>query len=284
MQDFALLRHVSIGQYIAGESVVHRLDPRTKLLATLLLTIAIVFATSYLANALLLLACLAMLAASGISFRYVWGTIRPALPVLAFFAVLQLVFSPAGFGADSAPAIWLQWGPLQVSSAGVQVVVISAARFLDLMILAILLTGSTPLGQLARGMEDLLHPFRRLGVPAHEIAMVGTIALRFIPILAEQMETIMKAQASRGADVSGGSRLHFIRTARATLVILVPIFLEAFRRAEDLVVAMQARCYAGGAGRTRLRRSAMRPADYGVVGATVVVVVALIAFGGYLPF
>jgi len=285
MQDFASLRHITIGQYLPGESVIHRLDPRTKITIVLLLTIAMTLNTSYLANVILLLLCLGLLWASQISLKFVLGTVRPALPLIIILAILQLVFYGDVPVTTSLPVVTLlRWGPVNITSSGIQLVVISLLRFLDLMILASILTNTTPMAHLAYGIEDMLRPFSRLGLPAHEISLIGTIALRFVPILAEQMETIMKAQASRGADLGTGGRLSFIRTTRGMLVLIVPLFLDAFRRAEDLIVAMGARCYAGGRGRTRLVQLRMQAVDIAILIATAVVTVVLIVFRVQFPF
>jgi len=285
MQDFAFLRHLTIGQYLPGDSFVHRLDPRTKITLALLLVIALTVNVSYLANIALFALCLGLIAAAGLSLRYVLGGVRPAVPVLLFLAVFQLLFLGDTPLQSAIPRhVFWQWGPFSISTIGFQVAVVSLLRFSSLTILVSLLTNTTPMAYLAYGIEDMLRPFRRLGVPAHEIALVGTITLRFVPILAEQMETIMKAQASRGANIGAGGRLGFLRSARGMLAFVVPLFLDAFRRAEDLIVAMEARCYAGGRNRTRLVQLRLGPADDAVLAAALVITVALVVFRARFPF
>lgn len=275
MQDFALLRHITIGQYLPGESFVHRMDPRVKITVVLLLALALTVNTSYLANILLLALCVALIRAAGISLGYVLNGVRPALPFILVLSLMQLAFYGNPAVTTSLPAVtFLHWGPIFITSNGLQLVLVSLARFVDLMILASILTNTTPLAHLAYGLEDMLRPFGRLGVPAHEVSLIFILALRFVPILAEQLETLAKAQASRGADLGTGGRWRFWRTARAMLVLIVPLFLDAFRRAEELIVAMEARCYAGGRGRTRLVQLQMRPVD-----AIALIVSAFIAAG-----
>jgi len=285
MQDFAFLRHVAIGQYLPGESLIHRLDARVKLTLVMALTIALVANTSYIANGVLFVICLGLIGAAGLPLRYVVGVLRPALPVLAFLALFQLLFLGDASVVTTAPRlVFWQWGPFNVTSSGVQLVVISLLRLIDLTVLATLLTNTTPMAYLAHGIEDMLKPFSRLGLPAHEISLVGVITLRFVPLLAEQLETIMKAQASRGANLGAGGRLCFVQNTRAVLVLIVPLFLDAFRRAEDLIVAMEARCYAGGKGRTRLTDLRMTPADAVILAAGLLCSAGLVALARRFPF
>jgi energy-coupling factor transport system permease protein len=285
MQDLAFLRHVTIGQYLPGESVIHRLDPRVKITTVLLLIIAMTLNTSYLASIILLVICLAMIGVSRIPLHYALGMIRPVLPLIIVLAFLQLLFYGDVPVTSSLPVTTLlQWGVVRITTSGVQLVIVSLLRFVDLLILTSILTNATPMAHLSHGLEDMLWPLSKLGVPAHEISLVGTIALRFVPILAEQMETIMKAQASRGADLGTGNRFNFVRTTRSILVLIVPLFLDAFRRAEDLIVAMSARCYVGGKGRTRLVQFRMRLADYLFLIAAVGVATTLILFRLRFPF
>ncbi|MGQ9666653.1 MAG: energy-coupling factor transporter transmembrane component T family protein, partial [Anaerolineae bacterium] len=226
MQDFALLRHITIGQYLPGDSLVHRMDPRVKITVVLLLALALTVNTSYLANILLLALCLSLIRAAGLSLRFVLSSVRPALPFIIVLSLMQLAFYGDPAVTTSLPAVtFLHWGPIFITSNGLQLVLVSLARFVDLMILASVLTNTTPLAHLAYGMEDMLRPFGRLGVPAHEVSLIFILSLRFVPILAEQLETLAKAQASRGADLGAGGRWRFWRTARARLVLLVPLFL-----------------------------------------------------------
>jgi len=253
VEDFEFLRNVTIGQYLPGDSFVHRLDPRTKMTVMILMVLPITFTLSYLANLLLVLVCLGFVALSGISVKYILSGVKPALGMITILALMQLFF----YGDTYVPAnmqivTLFHWGIFHVTNGSVQLVFVSIMRFLSLLFLASLLTNTTTTTGLTHATEDMLRPFAFLKVPAHELSLVLTIALRFVPILAEQLETIMKAQASRGADMGSGGKLQFIQTTRQVVVLVVPLFINAFQRAEDLVLAMESRCYTGSAGRTRL--------------------------------
>ena len=274
MDDFEFLRHVTIGQYLPGNSLLHRLDPRAKLLAFLLLVTAVTFTPSYLGNALLLATVLALILLSRISVRYALQGLRPAVPMIAVLAVMQLLFLGDFYIPSAGLRTLLRWGPIHITTGGVQLVVVSICRLVELMLLVSLLTFTTTLTELTHGMESLMSPLARFGFPAHELSLIATIALRFVPILAQELETIVKAQASRGADFGRGGRLHFVRRTRELLPLLVPLFLDAFRRAEDLILAMEARCYMGGRGRTHLVRFRSSPRDY----------LAVIVLGLYTAF
>ena len=274
MDDFEFLRHVTIGQYLPGNSLLHRLDPRAKLLAFLLLVTAVTFTPSYLGNALLLATVLALILLSRISVRYALQGLRPAVPMIAVLAVMQLLFLGDFYIPSAGLRTLLRWGPIHITTGGVQLVVVSICRLVELMLLVSLLTFTTTLTELTHGMESLMSPLARFGFPAHELSLIATIALRFVPILAQELETIVKAQASRGADFGRGGRLHFVRRTRELLPLLVPLFLDAFRRAEDLILAMEARCYMGGKGRTHLVRFRSSPRDY----------LAVIVLGLYTAF
>jgi energy-coupling factor transport system permease protein len=263
MEDFELLRYVTIGQYLPGDSIVHRLDPRTKISVFLFLTLAVTFNRSYTANVILLGVTLGLVWLSGIPLRYIFAGIMPALPFILILAILQLLFysnayTPYGMTTQTL----FQWGWIHVTNGSVQLVVVSLMRFVELLFLTSLLTNTTTLADLTHGTEAMLRPFSRVGLPAHELSLVATVALRFLPLLAEQLEIIMKAQASRGADIALRGRLRFVTTARQAAVLIVPLFVDAFRRAEDLILAMQARCYVGGRGRTSYIRLRFERLDY----------------------
>jgi len=265
--EFELLRYITIGQYLPTGSVVHRLDPRVKLVAFALLVAAISFNGYYAGNIILTAAVLLLLYLSQVSMAYALKGVRPALPVILILAVMQVLVPPQPFLAGRGTCtVVANWGGIHLTDCTVRLIVISALRFFQLILLTNLLTFSTSITELTHGTESLLRPLQRIGFPAHELAMVAAIALRFAPILAQEMERIMKAQISRGADFGGGSRWRFFRRTRRLLPLLVPLFLNALRRAEELILAMEARCYVGGRGRTRLVQLQSRPADYLALG------------------
>lgn len=267
MSQFEFLRHVTIGQYLPTGSLVHRLDPRFKLLAFGLIVVAATFSNSYVANGVLLAIIFLLLLASRVPVGYTLQGVRPALPTLLFLAVFQILLPPQQFGAagDCTP-VW-QWGFLQLTDCTLRLIVISAARLVELIVLTSLLTFSTTTTELTYGTEGVLAPLQRVGFPAHELALVVTIALRFVPTLALQMERIVKAQIARGADFGTGGRFRFIHMTRRLLPLLVPLFLASLHRSEALIVAMEARGYTGGKGRTRRLKLRARPADYVALAA-----------------
>jgi energy-coupling factor transport system permease protein len=227
------------------------------------MTIAVTFSISYAANIILVLATLGLVLLSGIPLKYIFSGLKPALPVIIVLAVLQLLFYGEAYTPyGMASRTYFEWGWIHITNGSVQLVVVSAMRFIELLFLTSLLTNTTTLTDITHGIDDMLQPFSKIGVPAHELALVATISLRFVPLLGEQLEIIMKAQASRGASVAHRGKLQFINRARQVAAFIVPLFVDAFRRAEDLILAMQARCYAGGQGRTRFVRLQFRSADY----------------------
>ena len=284
MEDFEFLRNVTVGQYFAGDSIVHRIDPRTKITVLIILAIANSFITSYTGNAILLAVCTAYVIASGISLRFILSGVKPALPIIIIYALMQLLF----FGEAYAPyglatKIYFEWGIITISNGSIQLVIVTLMRFLEILFLVSLLTATTTTTDIAHGVEGMLKPFQRLGVPAHEISLIGTISLRFVPIFAEQLETIMKAQASRGADFGGGGVWQFVKTTRQMVTLVVPLFVDAFRRAEDLILAMEARCYMGGKGRTSITRFRLTNTDYSIMIANLIFAIALIALRNRFP-
>ncbi len=249
MINFELSRNIPIGQYFPTGSVIHRLDPRTKILATFFLLLTVTAARSLIAAFCLLALLLILTRVARLPLRYVLRTFTASLPLLAFFLLLALLFlgwqEPAG-------QIYFQWSWLRVTRLAVQSLALSLTRLLCLLLLISLTTLSTTITQLTYGVELLLLPLRRFGVPAQEIALINTIALRFVPTLAEELERVMKAQASRCGEIGNVSLRRPVQLARTLLPLIVPLFVNAFRRAEELAVAMEARCYVGGKQRTRL--------------------------------
>jgi len=285
MEDFELLRHITIGQYLPGDSIIHRLDPRTKLSVFLFITIAVTFSISYVANVILVLVTLSLVLISRISLRYIFSGLKPALPLIIVLAILQLLF----YGGQFVPygmqtKTYFHWGWIHVTNGSVQLVIVSAMRFVELLFLTSLLTNTTTLTDITHGIESMLQPFSRIGVPANELSLVATIALRFVPLLAEQLEIIMKAQASRGADIAHKGKLQFVTTSRQVAALIVPLFIDALRRGEDLILAMQARCYVSGRGRSSFVRLKFARVDYVAYALGLVFSVVVLAFYYTYPF
>jgi energy-coupling factor transport system permease protein len=240
------LREITIGQYIPGNSVVHRLDPRTKIILTLAYMILLfalnnfygyIFPIGFIVLATLL---------SGISVRYLLRGLKP----LVF--IITLTFLLNSFMIKGR--VIYELGPLEITYEGLSQGAFMAIRLILLITGTSLLTLSTSPISLTDGIERLLSPFKKIGVPAHELAMMMTIALRFIPTLLEETDKIMKAQMARGADFESGN---LVKRAKNLVPLLVPLFISAFRRADDLAMAMEARCYRGGENRTRMKELKM---------------------------
>ena len=261
MSEISAFRHVTIGQYLPYGSLVHRFDPRAKLVMFALLVATVTFADSYTASLLLLAVLLGITHLSRVPLRYALQGLRPALPWIAIFATLQLLFYKGQAGGQECQILW-SWGFIDITTCSVRLVALMVPRLLEFMILISLLTLTTSTTELTHGLERLLSPLKRLRFPAHELALVFTIALRFAPTFAQELEKIMKAQASRGADFGEQGRLRFIQRTRNTLPLMVPLFLNALRRAEDLSLAMEARGYMGGSGRTSFVQLKAAPQDY----------------------
>jgi energy-coupling factor transport system permease protein len=259
VSEFSAFGHITIGQYLPRDSIVHRLDPRAKILMFFLLVAAVAFANSYSASLLLLVALIIIVHLSRLPLRFALQGLRPALPWIAVFATLQLFFYRGQYGPEACSVIW-SWGYINITSCSLRLITLMVPRLLEFMILISLLTLTTSITELTHGLDRLLSPLKRF--PAHELAMVFTIALRFVPTLAEELEKIMKAQASRGADFGEQGRMRFIQRTRNLIPLMVPLFLSALRRAEDLTLAMEARGYTGGAGRTSFIQLKSVPRDY----------------------
>jgi energy-coupling factor transport system permease protein len=248
-----LQRYVAVGQYLPRESAVHRLDPRTKITLVMLLMVVTFLVGDFTGYGLLLLFLVALFALGQIPLGYAARGLRPIVFLLLLTFALNLFFSGVRGGTPL-----LQLGPLVITSQALSRAAFIALRLILLVVATSLFTYTTSPMALTDGMERMLRPFRRLGVPGHELAMMMSIALRFIPTLLEETERIMKAQMARGAEFQRGNLL---QRARALLPILVPLFVSAFRRADELALAMEARAYRGGEGRTRMRELQFAPRD-----------------------
>lgn len=262
---------MTLGQYYPGNSFLHKMDPRAKILCTMIFICAIFLANnpwSYLVVTLFTALCISL---SGVPFRLIVKAVKPLWVILVFTLVIHLLTTP---GTEI-----FRLGPVKITEEGVRNGVFMTLRLVFLIAFSSLLTYTTSPIVLTDGIEALLVPFRRFGVPAHELAMMMTIALRFIPTLLDETDRIMKAQSSRGADFTAGN---IWQKAKSMVPLLVPLFISAFRRADDLATAMEARCYRGGEGRTKMHRLVYTGNDR-IAFAAVLVVVAVLA-GMYFYF
>ena len=238
------LKDITLGQYFPGNSFVHRLDPRSKILAVVMYIIALVLCKSFVSYGVMFLLRATAIKVSKVPLKSILGGLKPIVFLACFTAVLNLFTTP---GQTVLVKVWV----LTITLEGVFNAFFMVVRIMMLIAGTFLLTYTTSPILLTDGLESLLSPLKKVGAPIHELAMMMSIALRFIPTLIEETDKIMSAQRARGADFESGN---LIQRAKALIPLLVPLFISSFRRADELAVAMECRCYRGGAGRTRLRQ------------------------------
>lgn len=254
-----MFKHVAIGRFVPGDSPVHKLDARVKLVLGIAFAVVVFLVRSWFAFAILTAYVFIAIALSQMPAVFVFNSLRPVLIVIAFTSVLHLLFTPGTH-------LW-SWGPLVVTREGIEAAALFGFRLLLLLVGLQAITWTTAPLAMTSALEWLLKPGQRIGIPAHEIALMMTIALAFIPILVDELERIVKAQTARGADFTSGG---FLRKLRALVPVLIPLFVSVFRRADDLSVAMESRGYRGAHGRTQWRQQPIGIADYAVLGASLV--------------
>ncbi|MCI8589467.1 MAG: energy-coupling factor transporter transmembrane protein EcfT [Clostridiales bacterium] len=258
-----MLKDITLGQYFPGHSFLHRLDPRNKIVLTFLFIVALFLAKSMLSFALVVVFTAVLIIISGISFKVLLKGLKPLLFIIVFTMILNLFFTK---GADEAPIISFYF--IHIYRKGITYAVYMIIRIVCLLAgTGVLLTYTTSPIALTDGIEQLFAPLSKIKVPVHEFAMMMTIALGFIPTLVEETDKIMSAQKSRGADFSSGG---LIKRSKALIPILIPLFVNSFKRAYDLATAMECRCYRGGEGRTRMNRLHFGGLD--VVGLSLLIV------------
>ena len=262
-----MLRDITIGQHFPGDSLVHKFDPRMKLVLTIVYIILLFAASNPLGLTLSLVFLVAMYGVAKIPFKLITKSLKPILPIILFTAVLNLFF----VSGEGEPLVhfWV----LNIYAEGLRYAILMAVRVMALIAGTSLLTYTTSPIVLTDAIEQLLKPLGRLHFPVHELAMMMSIALRFIPTLIEETDKIMSAQKARGADFDTGNLL---QKAKALVPLLVPLFISAFRRADELAVAMECRCYHGGEGRTRLRQLKFEARDYLTLAGSAVLVAVVI--------
>lgn len=256
-----MMNNITIGQYIPGDSILHRSDPRTKILLSVLFMVVIFMVNTFWTFALITAFTILCVVISGVPLKYTLRGLKPLLLIIVFTAVINIFTTSGKPVYDVFPLRYVTWEGLILAAK-------LATRLALIIISGSLLTFTTTPILLTDGIEKLLQPFKRIGVPAHELAMMMSIALRFIPTLLEETDKIMKAQAARGADFDSGN---LVQRAKSFVPVLVPLFVSAFRRADELATAMEARCYRGGTGRTRMRQLAFTGVDFRVTLVTVIV-------------
>ncbi len=244
------LRDITLGQYFPGSSPIHRLDPRAKLVALICYIVALFLGEGLMTYGVLLLTLAAVVVSSTVSLKALLRGMKPVVFILVFTAVLNIFYTPG----EPLVSFWI----FTITREGVVHAVFMVVRILMLISCTFLLTYTTSPLALTDGLESLMGPLKKLHIPVHELSMMMSIALRFIPTLIEETDKIMSAQRARGADFDSGS---LVQKARALIPLLVPLFISAFRRADELATAMECRCYHGGEGRTRMNQLHYRPSD-----------------------
>ncbi|HJB13947.1 MAG TPA: energy-coupling factor transporter transmembrane protein EcfT [Candidatus Oscillibacter excrementigallinarum] len=262
-----MLKDITLGQYFPGDTVAHRLDPRTKILLVVLYIVALFCADSLLAYGILALVLAVCVRVSRVGLKALVRGLKPVVFIIVFTGILNLFFTPG----DQA---LVEWGFLRITTVGARNALFMVLRIMLLIMGTFLMTYTTSPISLTDGLERLLNWMKRLHVPVHELAMIMSIALRFIPTLIEETDKIMSAQKARGADFESGS---IIQKAKALIPILVPLFVSAIRRAEELATAMECRCYHGGEGRTKLHVLQYAGRDYAALAMGAVITVGIIA-------
>ncbi len=264
-----MLKDITLGQYFPYDSIIHKIDPRIKIISTIIFIVAIFFCKSPVSFLLAIAFNFILIVLSKIKFKVVLGTLKPVLFIVVFTALINLFLT----GGET---YILRWKFLSITYEGVVAATTMAVRIILLVFYTSLLTFTTSPIMLTDGIEKLLKPFTKIGLPAHELAMMMTIALRFIPTLLEETDKIVMAQKSRGADFESGN---LIRRAKALIPILVPLFINSFRRADELATAMECKCYRGGENRTRLKELKFSTKDF-VAACVVFLAAAVIIIAG----
>ena len=267
-----MLKDITLGQYFPGNTPAHRLDPRTKILLVLFYIVALFCAGSFVAYGLLAVVLAVCVRVSRVGFKALVKGLKPVLFIIVFTGILNLFFTPG----DN---YLFAWGPFHISDTGLRNAAFMVLRIMLLIMGTFLMTYTTSPISLTDGLERLLSGLKRFHMPVHELTMIMSIALRFIPTLIEETEKIMSAQKARGADFESGN---LFQKAKAMVPILVPLFVSAFRRADELATAMECRCYHGGEGRTKLHVLRYERRDYTALtcGAVILAMVISLRFFG----
>lgn len=269
-----MIRDITIGQYYPEKSILHKLDPRVKIVCTLAFLVSLFVQKSILGYAVATLFLGIVIFLSKVPLKFIVKGLKPIVFLLLITVLFNLFLTSDG-------KILVKFWIFHITEGGVRTSVYMAIRLNYLIAGSSIMTFTTTPNSLTDGIEKLLHALNKIKVPVHEVAMMMSIALRFIPILLEETDKIMKAQIARGADLDSGN---ILQKAKAMIPILVPLFVSAFRRANDLAMAMEARCYHGGDGRTKMNPLIYRRRDYGAYLITILYFVIIFVVGRFVPF
>ena len=267
-----MIRDITLGQYYPAKSVIHQLDPRVKLVATMLYIISLFVAKGILGYVIATIFLAFVIRTSKVPFKFITKGLKAIVMLLMITVVFNL------FLIDGDVVLW-HFGFLKITDKGLRTAILMGVRLIYLIIGSSLMTLTTTPNDLTDGMERLLNPLKAVHVPVHEISMMMSIALRFIPTLTEETDKIMSAQKARGADFTTGS---IMQRARSLIPVFIPLIVSAFRRADELAVAMECRCYHGGKGRTRMTQLRLHGIDF-VMLAVIIFMGSVIVGLNYLP-
>lgn len=265
-----MLKDITLGQFFPGKTVVHKLDPRTKLILVIVYIIALFSAKWFISYGVMMAVLCGIIAASKIQMKTIFRSMKPLLLIICLTGLLNLLYTDG----EVLVQIWV----LKITKEGIFSAVFMVLRIAMLITGTFMLTYTTSPIALTDGLELLLNPLKKIKVPVHELSMMMCIALRFIPTLIEETDKIMSAQKARGADFETGS---LIQRAKALIPILVPLFISSFRRADELAVAMECRCYHGGDGRTRMKQLQYQTRDRAALTGGIVLLAVVIVLGHF---
>lgn len=263
-----MLKDITLGQYFPGDSIVHRLDPRTKIILVVVYIVSLFMAKFVFSYGVVMAVLVTCILLSRVGFKAIFKGMKAVFIIILITAILNLFYNSTG-------TLLVQFWRISIYTGGVRMAIMMVLRIMMLISGTFLLTYTTSPIQLTDGIESLLGPLKKLHLPIHELAMMMSIALRFIPTLIEETDKIMSAQKARGADFESGN---LVQKAKALVPLLVPLFVSAFRRAEELATAMECRCYHGDSGRTRMKQLTYAPRDAValVLGAVVLAAVLVL--------
>lgn len=268
-----MLSDITIGQYFPGDSVVHRMDPRVKLILTFVYIIAVFFPQNWFGLLLAVGYLVFSVLCSRLPLRLVWKSIKPIIPLIVITSALNIFYSDKGVEL-------IRWGFLKITSGGLITAAFIAIRILCLIAGSSLLTYTTSPTTLTDALERILRPLKVIHINVHELSMMMTIALRFIPTLIEETDKIMSAQKARGADMESGG---LMQRVKALIPVLIPLFVSSFRRAYELATAMECRCYHGGDGRTRMKQLHMGRLDVWCLLSMALLIAAIVTLNFFVP-
>lgn len=268
-----MIKDITLGQFFPGASVVHKMDARMKVVLTMAFIVIIFLCRNFFSLLLMALFLVLVNAVSRIPFKVVRKSMKPLVVIILFTAILNLLYTDDG---RTLVEFWV----IKITDQGVQTAVFMAVRIIALIVVSSLMTYTTSPTELTDAIERLMSPLKVIKVPVHSIAMMMTIALRFIPTLIEEIERIMNAQKARGADMQSGN---LFKRAKALVPVLIPLFVSSFRRASDLAFAMECRCYTGGEGRTRMKQMKLALRDYAALVIMCVLLTGVILLNIYIP-